>query len=288
MGDVCVTCGNEYASLYQHYHTSFPSHKPQSWDECHSCGERYKSISKHWSKSECQHPPLTQRQYEIITGLVMGDGCVGREDGKSPRLHVRMITKEYLEFLDSEFEILGTGVSLYRTAEEGAKLNRKYDFRPNADSKNYHDCYYWGVSNTPHLNEFASWYDSGKKVWSEGIELTPTVLKHWYVGDGCYVDHDSNDYIKISLSNEVDSEEKVGGYFEDVGLPRPNRWGVGERRDGGVICDAVWNIEESYELLEYMLEDEYGIPPGFKYKWPEEFHEDNIIESSRTPVEATI
>jgi len=272
MVSVCGDCGNEYANLSKHFYRN-PSHKPESWNECPECGERYNHLGKHWSRSDCNYPELTQRQYEVAVGLVMGDGTINK-GGKNPYLQCSMITKEYLEYLDNIFGVLSTGVRLRQTAEESAQFSRNSGFRPNAKKENYHDMYTLQTCHLPQLDEFSSWYDSGEKVWPMNIELTPTVLKHWYVGDGCYQNNGTKDCIKIGLSNEKMNEEKVSSYFKKVGLPSPNRWSITVQNENGRSyenCQAKWNVEESYKLLEYMLKDGYGIPNGFEYKWPESF-----------------
>jgi hypothetical protein len=202
----------------------------------------------------------------------MGDGYIDKEGDQNPRLRCTMITKEYLEYLDDVFGILSTGVKLHQTAKELVKENIERGFNTKAKIENYHDLYRWQTISMSQLDIISEWYDSGEKVWPKDIDLTSTVLKHWYVGDGCYINKNSKDYIKIALANEVDNKEKVYNYFKEVGLPEPDNWDISERNDGGMNCSVEWNKDKSKELLEYMLEDGYGIPPGFEYKWPEEFH----------------
>jgi len=194
-------------------------------------------------------------------------------------MQTNMITEEYLEYLNEIFEKFGTYVYLVKTAEELAQRNRDSGFQEDARAKNYSDQFHWRTISHPIISELTSWYDTGKKVWPNDIELTPTVLKHWFVGDGSFNDNQTSKYIQISLANEADNEDKVGSYFKNVGLPRPNRWHTYERKrgDGSVSCDAVWNKSESEELWEYMLSDGHGIPPGFEYKWPVEYHDDHTI-----------
>ena len=105
-------------------------------------------------------------------------------------------------------------------------------------------------------------------MWPEDIELTPTVLKHWYVGDGHCDNSSSHNHIQISVSNEVKNTEKVFKYFSNVGLPQPSNHHISEQiKSENKKCDIVWGVEESYELWDYM-----GEPlPDFNYKWPEEY-----------------
>jgi len=235
-------------------------------DVCQQCGNEYQRIAQHWSKgSSCSFPSFTDHQQEIITGLLMGDGCVNT--GSNPRIIVQMISPNYLEYITEKFGVLGNDVSLYKTAEESAKENRDSGFQPNAKEENYSDIYWWQSMCHPELQKFADWYRSGKKVWPAGIELTPTVLKHWYCGDGNWDNYDSHNRIRIAMANEIDNTNKVDQMFRNVGLPAPSNYTISERKDGSKKCSATFTVEQSQQLWEYM-----GRPlPDFEYKWPREF-----------------
>jgi hypothetical protein len=236
--------------------------------ECPECGEDYQRLGSHWQHSPSHRPKLTQRQLETVCGLLMSDGCIDHS-GKNSRLVCKMISSNYLEHLDDVFGCLGLGVSLEKTAAESAKQNRDSGFSPDAKEENYSDVYQWTTRTHPKFNEFREWYSSGKKVWPENIELTPTVLKHWYVGDGCRGTNKGINRILIGMSNEVENTEKVSQYFTDVGLPKPSNYNVHKRKMGGQKCSAQWVVEDSYELWDYM-----GQPlPDFEYKWPKEYRQ---------------
>lgn len=238
-------------------------------DECPQCGNEYKQIASHWSMSSCDYPQFNQQQKETITGLLMGDGSINTAN-KNPYLQVNMISPNYLEFVDDEFGIFGNGVNLFRTAEESARESRESEFSPNARAKNYSDLYRWQSMCHPQLQRFVEWYETGKKVWPADIKLTPTVLKHWYCGDGNWSNTGSHNRIKISMSNEIDNTEKVDKIFENVGLPSPSNYAISERKNGsGKICNAEFTVSQSKELWEYM-----GKPlPDFEYKWPEQYRQ---------------
>jgi hypothetical protein len=234
--------------------------------DCPKCGEEYKNLGTHWRYSPSHRPELTQKQLEVTTGLLMGDGSVC-SGGQNFRLKVKMISQNYLKYLDKVFACLATGVSLSQTAAESAKENRDSGFSPNAKEENYSDLYHWYTRSHPKFNKFREWYSSGEKVWPENIELTPTVLKHWYVGDGSYHNSRSKQYISIGMSNEVENIKKVSKYFTNVDLPKPSNYSVYQRDNGGKDCIAEWRVEDSYKLFDYM-----GEPlPDFEYKWPEKY-----------------
>jgi hypothetical protein len=190
---------------------------------------------------DCTYKEPTAEQYDVLTGLVMGDGFVGR-NSKNPYIGATTTNREYLEYLDKLFPILGTGL------EEVSNLSA-FD---GGSTENYSEQWAWRSRCNPAFNQYADWYESGKKVWPPDIQMTPTTLTHLYCGDGCLVNGRS---IKITMKNEKANAEKVAGYFTDVGLPEPDYWNS---------HSACWNVAGSQQLLDYM-----GEPlSGFDYKWP--------------------
>jgi len=235
--------------------------------KCPECCEEYERLGMHWHHSPSHRPDLTQKQLEVTTGFLMGDGCI-ISDVKNCYLRSNMTSPNYLKYLNNLFGCLGTGVKFYKSGREVAEMNIKSGFSPNAKSKNYSDLYRWQTRMHPKFNEFREWYSSGEKVWPKDIELTPTVLKHWYVGDGDYHTSGNANNIRISMNNEIENTNKVSEYFTNVGLPEPSNYDIsGKEKRKNSRCKAEWVIEDSYELWDYM-----GEPlPDFEYKWPEEY-----------------
>lgn len=234
--------------------------------KCAECGRNYEALGQHWSMSaECRHPPLTQKQRELVTGLMLSDGNLYR-GGKNPYLRVGMTSPKYLEYLDREFGPLATGVRLKQTKTESARQNRDSGFQPDALAENRQDVYSLRTRSLPDLHDF-DWYGSGEKVFPSDIDLTPTVLKHWYCGDGCYNNHGTNDRITIAMNNEVEHTDKVDALFERADLPTPSNYHVHEHEDGHVDCTAQFSVDASHELFEFMQ----PAPPGFRYKFPDEY-----------------
>jgi len=231
-------------------------------DVCQQCGNEYQKIATHWSmNSSCNHPSFTDHQKEIVVGLLMGDGYINNS-AKYPYVQVGMISPNYLEYIADEFDILGSSVYLRITAEDNAQKTKNSGFSPNAEAENYSDVYWWQSICHPELQEFADWYSSGKKVWPADIKLTPTVLKHWYCGDGHWANHSSDNFIQISMTNEKENTNKIDEMFRNVGLPVPKKYAISETK-----CDARFTVAQSKELWEYM-----GNPlPDFEYKWPDRY-----------------
>lgn len=236
--------------------------------ECPKCEESFENLGGHLTLSTtCDHPKLSQKQREVTTGLLMGDGWidVGQNNG-NPRICSKMISEKYLNYIDEIFGVFGTGVRLLKTAEESAKDVSKRGFVEGAKAEDYSDVYIWKSRRHPDFDVFADWYSSGKKIWPENIELTPTILKHWYCGDGHWHNSGTSNYIIISMANEYKNTSKIDNMFEKSGLPSPNNYVI-QKVNGNMQCNAEFNVSESKQLWDYM-----GKPlPNFEYKWPERY-----------------
>lgn len=241
-------------------------------ETCHECGEDFKSVGAHWAISSCDYPRITPRQEEILIGNLMGDGTINR-GSTNPAFQVKMIKKEYLEYLHNVFGIMSRGVTKARTAEECALENKQRSFTTAVHEEKYSDQYIWSTRTHPLFNGFSYWYRSGEKIFPDDIFLSPTVLRHWFVCDGSY--QKVNSQIQISMANEIENKQKIENYFEKVDLPTPNNWVEYKNSTGITACTACWNKDESNKLFEYMR---YSIP-GFKYKFPESYPSIGDVES---------
>lgn len=224
---------------------------------CDGCGESYGNPAVHWAANESHRPEITDTQMEILRGVVMGDGTVDKAS-VNPSVTVKMITKDYLQYLDTIFGDLSRGVNLVATAAEHAAEMRDSGFRPDADEENYSDVYKWSTRCHPQLSELTNWYSSGTKVFPKDIELTPNVLTNWYVCDGHWANDGTKDYITISMVNEREDKEKIESMFERSGLPLPSRWSSGKD-----VFYAAWDKSGTDTLFEYMN----GPINGFEYKF---------------------
>lgn len=234
--------------------------------ECPECGNNYKKIGRHWHAKPKHKPELGEKLQEIITGLLMGDGCVTK-NGENARLEVNMTNKKYLKFLQSKLGVLSSDISLKRSAEDSYLENKNRLPDSNLNKENYSEIYHLRTCTHKGFNKYREWYSSGEKVWPQNINLTPAVLKHWYVTDGHYDTKKSHERIKIAMANEIKNREKVNSYFEEKDLPPPSNYNISERKSGGKSCVAVFSKSASEDLFDYM-----GSPPqGFKYKWPENY-----------------
>lgn len=223
-------------------------------DECPHCGNQYDYLGSHWASSpECDYPEITDEMAEIITGVLMGDGSLNMMDGKNPAFGVLGVEREFLEHLNNELQWLTTGVTEGRSAGEKAKDNRKRGFGENPSEERYSDQYQLNGRRHPGLNRWKAWYESGEKRFPDNLELTPTIIKYWFVTDGSSQHRDGRyPEIRIHTINEGDRIEWVASLFEPFGLdPRPVEKGL------------YFGPDDTRELYELM-----GDPiPGFEYKW---------------------
>jgi hypothetical protein len=235
--------------------------------ECPFCGKSYERLGRHWTENPQHHPSFNEKHHAVTTGVLMGDGSISR-DSDNPRLVVKMTNKEYLEYLSNIFGILSLDVKLDKTASEAARRSKERGFSDVACENNYSDLYSLQTRRSVKFKPYTEWYDGGDKIWPKDIELSPTVLKHWYVCDGSLQKRDSEHGFRmtIALSNERGNRRKVEQMFERANIPVPCNWDERKRDSGRWDVNIYWRNEQTRELIEYM-----GTPlPGFEYKWPKE------------------
>lgn len=213
--------------------------------ECPNCGNMYDHVGQHWSMSStCGEPELTDRQHEILTGLVMGDASVVRSDDRKPYVQFMMSSRSFVEWVSDEFGIFATNVSEVEGTGFG-EGNTYYQLRTRRANV---------------FSEYADWYKENEKVFPDHIQLTPLTLKVWYCCDGdMSVDNrwNTKEYARISAHNEEGNKDKINSYFNGLSF-EPN-W-----NDGGRF---TFGRDGSKRFWRYI-----GEPlPGFEYKWPDRY-----------------
>lgn len=220
--------------------------------ECHSCGGEFDAVGGHWRQTDCPYPQLDERQYQILTGSLMGDGSIMNHTG-NPRIKVKSITKDFLQWIDDELGILSTGVQFDCSAEDSARTARSNGLDLNAEAEDYSDVYRLITRALPCLQEFVEWYDSGNKLFPETLEITPLIAKVWYCCDGSLRKvSGQRPQAYLVASNEMHRPEYIEGLFEDAGF-NPNMTNK----------NLIFNSDDTERLMSWM-----GDPiPGFEYKW---------------------
>lgn len=184
---------------------------------CPDCSEDYVNLGRHLGAKSisCNYPDLTQRQSDIITGLMMGDGSVTGSkstDSSNPYLQVQMVSEEFLSWLDEELGIYSNGYKLEYTAEEQANRNNS--------SGEYQDVYSLTTMRAPIFDQWDEWYgDDGKKRFPE-VRLTPVVAGVWYACDGWKNEQSKSGrpYACIGAANETKRCEAITKAFKEKGF----------------------------------------------------------------------
>lgn len=217
-------------------------------EQCPNCGSWYKELSIHWARSDCDHPDLTDKQIELLKGMMFGDGTLSCRH-THPSMRIAMINKTFLEWLDEELGWLTSGVSLNKTAWEQGVNDSGVD--NDINPKNCHDYYRIGTKSHPSLSNFETWYDSGSIRFPEDAQLTPLSLKMWYVSDGglCW---QTNSRVEFSSMNEADRPEVLINIFK--------RAGFNVSYSGKMARLKTEDTERFFDFIG-------DAPPGFEYKW---------------------
>lgn len=203
---------------------------------CPTCYGEYERLGRHWRT--CGYPEIPQQWKEILTGLLMGDGCVTTRD-ETPKFILEMTCQPFVEWVRNRLWWM------FSDLQEAGKTR--------VGNQRHRICSYTHEG----LTEFADWYVEGEKRYPSDLELTPLMAKMWYVTDGGLRQRKSegaNPRCAIACHNESSRPEYLISLFEECGFsPSFN---------GGAL---VFSVKESKRLLDWM-----GTPPrGFGYKWEE-------------------
>jgi len=214
-------------------------------DICPTCSSEYTSLGTHFRYSPEHRIDITDKQHEIIQGLLLGDGTIyGRRDGKNENafLSVTMNNEMFIDYLVEKFGWLSR--NKHSSYTNGAEY------------------YIFQTRSHPQLNKYKEWYNP-EKEWPE-IIITPTILKYLYISDGTYDTENSHNRIMISCSKEGENKNKVLRMFEESGYPVDRTYEY--ERKGRYNDFQLWfNTQSTQRMFNDMGEPD----PGFEYKWPD-------------------
>lgn len=222
--------------------------------ECPRCLEDKDRLGQHWAMS-CDYPELSEYKKNILTGLLMGDGHVPKTHGNS-QMRIRMINKEFLDWLDQELSYLSSGVRFIKSADDSAKQMRDSGFRPNAKKENYNDVWELNTRTHPYItNMRENWYVPEKSFNLDIIDLNKDVIKMWYVTDGYLCDRDGhNPYSAFRMDSQSGTASEISKELSSMGFNN-------SVRDGGNVI-AISPLS-TIDLLDWIGD----APDGFEYKW---------------------
>lgn len=216
-------------------------------ETCQKCEKSYLNLSRHWASFPSHKPEYSRKQKDILIGILMSDGWISsRKDGRNCRFQCEMITKEYIKYLKDIFGVLCNNIT-YIKKEEQQDIYR--------------------LSWKPHdfIDELSKWYSSGEKVWPE-VEMTPTILKHYYVGDGHLRERGGKNVrstVSLGMANELGNKDKIRKIFS---VFDKKDYSLLERRppNGWDSMTLLFTADGTEKFFEYIGKQEL---PGFEYKW---------------------
>jgi len=202
---------------------------------CDDCGGLFINMSTHIKSSKCKFTELSEYEKSIYIGLLLGDGYIVNREG-SPSFGLSMSGQSGRLFT----EWLEDAISL--------KCRRSMK---ELENSTHSDVYKLYIQSHPFFYELSKWYDSGRKKYPKGLELNPTILKMWYIGDGSLK---NGTHPIITCWNESNRPDFLLSLFNDIGLN--TTWQSGNN-------DIYIKKESRGKFFEYI-----GSPlPGYEYKW---------------------
>lgn len=187
----------------------------------------------------------------------MGDGSRWMHENQNNAFRVTSMTKPFLEWLSEELGVLGREVKKSpKSPEDTARDNRERGFH-DGNAKDYAQLYVMRTRAHPFLNEFLDrWYTDSGIQFPNDIELTPTILKMWYVSDGSVKIYPYPNGVQISNTTQENREEYFTELFKEIGIDL-------------YFTDTKVNIiqDQTEQFFEYIGNSPTDSDAGFKYKW---------------------
>lgn len=190
------------------------------YKRCPDCGVAQERLSRHWRETACS-PPLTDRQRQIITGLVMGDASA-LPHGAGYYIQAVGASNPFMQWIDDELGVWSVGVRDGATGDDLLRRSLKHGDRIVTEASTFRDQYTVQTVTHPVFGEWRDWYDSGEKRFPDNLELTPLIANVWYACDGGlkWSKTDGRRYCTVAytVANEADRIETIAELFEAVGF----------------------------------------------------------------------
>lgn len=223
--------------------------------QCPTCGSWYGQIGNHWGhhQSDCEYPPISYEKWEMLKGLLMGDGCLDNRHCVNKSVRVVNTNLTFIEYLRNNFDWVAFDFVKSYTSKEKAKQHRDSGFRTDAKMENRFDQYELRTRSHPKINKFEQWWETGELKFPQ-LEFTPELLRMWYVSDGC-MKWKYNSSIDFISSNESTTPQNIINSFNNIGL---------ECNNGNNTENFRLPTAQTEDFFDYIGHDPV---PGFEYKW---------------------
>jgi transcriptional regulator with XRE-family HTH domain len=201
------------------------------------------------------HLTLDEELIQYIEGELLGDGCLqARRSNIDNKVNSARYThgtkyKSYLEWLSnlfSKYNLEQSGNILYWKDKHNS-ISYKYSTRSYVELKSI----------------FERWYPNGKKIVPKDIVLTPTIIKHWYLGDGNFTRRYKDNSFRLTLHTEGFSK-------------KDNELLISKLCELGIICNLTKAnyiyipVRYIYRFFKYIGNCPEEIKSTYGYKWPKE------------------
>jgi len=213
-------------------------------DTCPTCGDEYERLGNHWQYNADHRHKLTDRQHEIVRGLVLGDGFIDHMS-QNAALRVHSTNRAFLGWVSDQFPVLTNGVHTSKTAEELVEQNTRSNYvaTPTEDAE-YSDLYGLTTNTHPEIAD----YDNDPTCISS---LSAQSLRVYYVCDGTFANTGSTRRCQFSVSDDT-SCRHVASLVSDCGFDV-------------TVSSGNFYVKQTQtdEFLDWL-----GDPlPNFEYKW---------------------
>lgn len=217
---------------------------------CNDCGKRFSKIGRHLSQSNCEYYSIDEYTMELLTGLWLSDGWIAHSSNDRYILHVEMTNKKFLEWFKQSVNIPTSDVKLRSTAEESAERAVESGIVEQSNHDDYAALYRLNTIAHPDLAMFS-------QMSKTEVNLTPTISKMWYCGDGSVHWVNGFSFVQITISKTIDEIMQLTDQLDKQNIDTEID---SIRNDGKVIR---FNKNQSEQFLEWIG----PAPPGFEYKW---------------------
>lgn len=170
----CIICNKEYPLKYL---SNYMYEKKETCSkECNikNLSRLQAGISRPYLYNSIIEIPNNLK--EIIDGEMLGDGSLEMSKvGVAPNARFCYGTScmEYIVYIRKQLGLFGTSEIVTGTNNREGSITHKFR-----------------TMNNPSLtNIYNRWYPEGKKIIPKDLELTPLVIKHWFLGDGSLRQH---------------------------------------------------------------------------------------------------
>ena len=181
---------------------------------------------------------------ELITGEMLGDGHIRKlESGSCMYAHFSK-HRPYLTWLANELELQGFSTKL--TSQLHERRGRQ------------HDVYRLRTRIDPRLEAIhREWYTADAKAVPEDFNISPIILRQWYIGDGTGFIGSQQSQVQLTSQLTEEDGQKMIDEFKNVGVQ------ASQQVNGSL---HIWKRSHT-RFFEYMAELPDEIDECFGYKW---------------------